>query len=233
MKKLFFISAILFVVTLNSIYAQNDNSWESKVYNVGEFSAIRLEGGFRVFLVQGETCQVKVKSPDNDVFSNIRINNNNSELLIKINQSIFDYSRVSLYITFRDLQKLEIDGGVNLKTNGFLDLDDFYAEIEGGANIELNMKAKSIKIVGEGGFLFEIKGVTDLLDVAISGAGHVSAGEMKSKDVKFSIRGFGTGNVNVINTLDAQIQGVGMLKYKGNPKVNQYIDGLGSVKPLD
>ena len=233
MKKIFSVAAILILFAIQAADAQNDINWESKIYNVGEFNSIRLEGGFRVFLFQGETNEVKIKSPDNDVYSNIRVTNENKELLIKINQTIFDYSRVNLYITFRDLQKLEIDGGVNLKTNGYLDLTDFYADIEGGANVELRMKAKSVIIHGEGGFLFDIKGVTDLLDVSISGAGHVSAGNMKSKDVKFRIQGFGTGNVDAINTLDARIEGAGILKYKGNPKVNQYIDGLGSVKPLN
>jgi len=233
MKKIFFITVLLAVFGLPAAYAQTDSNWESKVYNVGDFTTIRLEGGFRVFLIQGDKCEVKVKSPDNDVFSNLKVQNTGGDLFIKVNQSIFDYSRVALYITFEQLQQLEIDGGVNLKTNGFLDVNDFFADIQGGANIELNMKAKMVKILGEGGFLFEIKGVTDILDVAISGAGHVSAGDMKAKDVKFRVQGFGTGTVDATNSLDARIEGVGMIKYKGAPKVNQYIDGLGSVKPLN
>ena len=233
MKRVFIFTALLFVFGVFSVGAQNDADWESKVYNSGEYNAIRLEGGFRVYLIQGDHYEVKVKSPDINVFDKIIIRNSGQRLSVKVNQSIFDYSRVNLYFTFKDLNELEIEGGVSLKTNGYLDLNDFYTRIKGGANIDLNMKAQMVKIVGEGGFLFEIKGVTDLLDVAISGAGHVSAAEMKSNDVKFAIYGFGTGSVHPIKTLDAHIEGVGMIKYKGTPKVTQSIDGLGSVKPLN
>jgi hypothetical protein len=54
----------------------------------------------------------------------------------------FQYRRVSLYITFKTLEKLYIEGGVNMKTNGYLDLNDFDVHIEGGANVDLNMKAE-------------------------------------------------------------------------------------------
>ncbi len=233
MSRLFIFTALLFVFGVSSVGAQNDLNWESKVYNLGDYNAIRLEGGFRVYLIQGDHFEVKVKSPDKDVFDKINIRNSAQQLSIKVNQSIFDYSRVNLYFTFKNLRELDIEGGVNLKTNGYLDLVDFYTRIKGGANIELNMKAQTVKIVGEGGFLFEIKGVTDLLDVAISGAGHVSASEMKSNDVKFAIYGFGTGSVHPIKTLNAHVEGVGMIKYKGSPQIQQSIDGLGSVKPLN
>lgn len=233
MSRLFIFTALLFVFGVSLVGAQNDLNWESKVYNLGDYNAIRLEGGFRVYLIQGDHFEVKVKSPDKDVFDKINIRNSAQQLSIKVNQSIFDYSRVNLYFTFKNLRELDIEGGVNLKTNGYLDLVDFYTRIKGGANVELNMKAQTVKIVGEGGFLFEIKGVTDLLDVAISGAGHVSASEMKSNDVKFAIYGFGTGSVHPIKTLNAHVEGVGMIKYKGSPQIQQSIDGLGSVKPLN
>jgi hypothetical protein len=76
-----------------------------------------------------------------------------------------------------------------------------------------------------------LKGVAEKLEVTIKGAGHVSANELKTKDVSFVVAGFGTGSVYATKTLYAKIEGVGKLRYKGDPKIDQYIDGLGSVKP--
>ncbi len=231
MKRKSFISTLLVVIISISVYAQEENGWASKTYDVGEFSQIMLNGGFRVYLIQGTGCSVTVKATNADVFDNIKIKKNQGEVSIQMDASFFKYRRVSLYITFKTLEKLKIEGGVNLKTNGYLDLNNFDVHIEGGANVDLNMKAENVKVYGEGGFLFELKGVADKLDVTVKGAGHVSASELKTKDVSFVVTGFGTGSVYATHTLYAKIEGVGKLRYKGDPKVDQYIDGLGSVKP--
>jgi hypothetical protein len=231
MKRNSGLSALFILIFSVSVLAQDEKDWASKTYNIGDFSEVILDGAFKVNLVQGDDCNVVVKSTYDDVFDNIKIKRFGNEVSITMDASLFELRRVSLYITSKTFEKLKIEGGVNLKTNGYLDLQNLSVNIEGGANVELNMKAKNVEVYGEGGFLFELKGVADKLDVTIKGAGHVSASELKTKDVSFIVAGFGTGSVYATNTLNARIEGVGKLRYKGDPKVNQYIDGLGSVKP--
>lgn len=233
MKLISIFSILLLLGLTPPAQSQTEDNWDHKDFEVGEFTAVRLDGSFKVYLVQGDQSGIRVKASNNVVFDNIKVRNYNGELEIKLNQSIFEYSRVSLYITFKTLNQLYIEGGVNLKTNGYLDLSDFAVTIEGGANVELKLKAKTVKFRGEGGFLFEMSGVANRLEVSIDGAGHVSAGELKTDDVKFTVRGFGTGNVFATKSLEVKLEGVGMVRYKGDPKVTQYIDGLGSVKPQD
>ena len=231
MKRNIFVTMLVVSIFSMTALAQEEQDWPTKTYEVGEFTQIKLDGGFKVFLIQGDECAVTVKTTNADVFDNIKINNNQKEVFIQMDASFFQYRRVSLYITFKTLEKLKIEGGVNLSTNGFLDLKNFAVHIEGGANLDLDMKAVNVEVYGEGGFLFELKGVAERLNVTIKGAGHVSANELKTKDVSFIVAGFGTGSVYATNTLYAKIEGVGKLRYKGDPKIDQYIDGLGSVKP--
>jgi hypothetical protein len=225
-------SALLLMTISIFVTAQDDDGWKSKSFEMGDFSEIRIEGAFKVYLVQGNDCFVKVKSTGSDVFDKIKINNYQNEVEIKMDQSVFDFSRISLYITFKTLEKLDIEGGVVLKTNGYLDLNNFAVNVSGGANVDLYMKADKVNIYGEGGFLFDLKGVANSLIIKINGAGHVNAAELKSKEVSFTTIGFGTGSVYATQNLNAKIEGVGKLRYKGNPKVMQYIDGLGAVKPF-
>lgn len=231
MKRNSILSALFILFFSVSVFAQDEKDWASKTYNIGDFSEVILDGAFKVYLIQGDNCNVVVKATYDDVFDNIKIKRFGNEVSIKMDASLFELRRVSLYITSKTFEKLKIEGGVNLKTNGYLDLQNLSVNIEGGANVELNMKAKNVEVYGEGGFLFELKGVAEKLDVTIKGAGHVSASELKTKDVSFAVAGFGTGSVYATNTLNARIEGVGKLRYKGDPKVIQYIDGLGSVKP--
>lgn len=221
--------SLMFLSSCASPVPPNEEDWESKTYNIGEFTKIYMEGGYKVYLIQGNENSVKVKASDDDVFDYIQIKNYGDELTIDLEPDHFDFDRIVLYITFKNLEKLRIEGGVKLETKGYLDLDDFEMYVAGGAKIELNMKAKDVEIVGEGGVLFELDGVARSLDIKISGAGHVDAEELKTKDVNFKIEGVGTGSVYATETLFAKIEGVGRVKYHGDPKVTKSIDGLGSV----
>ena len=212
-----------------SVYAQNDEDWVSETYETGHFTRINLEGGFKVFLVQGEVCELTVRATDNDIFDEMEVKNYQGTLEVEVDRKPFDFDRVNLYITFKTLQDLKIKGGIKLKTRGYLDLNDLRVKVEGGAKIELELKAEDVDIISEGGVLFEIQGVAESLNVAVSGAGHVDAEELKAKNVNFRIEGVGTGNVYATETLDAKIEGVGKVKYRGNPKVNRSIDAIGSV----
>jgi len=229
MNRTILFSLVMFVFTI-PVVAQNDSDWETKDYNMGEFSKVYLEGSYKVFLIQDKGCGMTVKTTDEDVFDDIIVRNDGGELKVKMDREWYNYDRINLYIRFSDLEKLKIEGGANVKTNGYLDLKDIFVHVEGGAKVELDLKADDVKINGEGGVLFELDGVAANLEVNISGAGHVDANDLKAKDVRFKIEGFGTGSVYATETLDANIQGVGKVRYKGDPRVTQYIDGLGSVK---
>ncbi len=211
------------------VFAQNDEDWNSKEYKLEEFSEVYLEGGFRVHLIQGNEHKIVVKAPDSDVFDYLQVKQWGDELRIDIEPDHLVFDRIALYITFEDLSKLYIEGGVKLRTHGYLDLNDLNVYVGGGAKIDLSMKADDVKIVGEGGVLFELKGVAQSLDVKLSGAGHVDAKELKANDVDVKIEGVGTSSVYATETLNAKIEGVGKVRYKGNPQVTKNIEGLGSV----
>jgi hypothetical protein len=224
----FFFVFILILGASNASYGQ-DEDWESKTYELNNFRDIYLKGGYKVYLIQGNENSLTVKASDDDVFDYLKIKNDRSSLGLEIDRKYFNFDRVNLYITFKNIERIEIEGGVRLKTKGYLDLNDIYVSVEGGAKIELDMKARNVEITGEGGVLFELDGVADRLKVHLSGAGHVDASELKTKDVTFRVEGVGTGAVYATETLHAKIEGVGKLKYRGNPEVTKDIEGLGSV----
>jgi hypothetical protein len=229
MKKLFllFLSICAFSIVL---MAQDDNDWDTKAFDIGFFDEIYLQGGYKVFLSQDDACGLEIKARDNEVFDYLKIKNEQGRLVVDVERRYFNYDRISLYISFVELQKMKVEGGLNLKTKGYLDLDDFSLKVEGGAKIEMDLKADDVQISSEGGVLVELNGVAESLNVKISGAGHIDAEEFKSKDVTIGIEGVGTSSVYATEALYAKIEGVGKVKYRGNPRVTKDIDGLGTVK---
>lgn len=224
---LLFTLSILIAVNLS---AQDDDDWDSRQYDIDNFSSIYMEGGYKVFLSQGDACTLTVKTTDDDVLDNLTVENWGDELRMVMERDFINYERIRLYITFKNLEEIKAQGGLNLRTDGYLDLKDLFVHVEGGAKIDLEMKAEDIEIIGEGGVLIKLNGVAEKLDVKLSGAGHVDAEELRVNDARFAIEGVGTGSVHAVKTLYAKIEGVGKVRYSGNPKVTRDIEGLGSVK---
>lgn len=229
MKLFAYLTIFILVSATASATPFQDEGWESKTWELDEFSEIHLEGGYRVYLIQGDKNSLTARTSDKEVFDYLNVRNDQESLKLKIDREHFNFDRISLYITFRNLEKIHIEGGVRLKTKGYLDLNDLVVSVEGGAKIEMNVKAKNIAVISEGGVLFELDGIADRLDVKVSGAGHINAGELKTKDVNFRVEGLGTGSVYATETLAARIEGVGKIKYRGNPQVTKSIEGVGSI----
>ena len=234
MKRIRFFSLAIVVVFLAGVLqakpaVNSSNILESKTYEIGDFSELLLEGAFKVHLIQGDKTMLEVQASDPVAFDYLNVTNRNGRLHIHVDREPFDFSRVSLFITFKTLERLEIEGGIKLKSRGYLNLNDLFVGLEGGAKIELQAKAKDITIESEGGVMFELDGVAESLNVKVSGAGHIDAGELECKDVSFKIEGVGTGRVFATETLYAKINGVGKIRYLGDPEVREDIEGLGSV----
>lgn len=201
---------------------------DTRTYNVQPFTKIYLEGAYKVILEQGPQPGLQIKT-DEDNFQFIDVQSDAESLSLKITKKHFDFDELILYVTFKDLEKLVIEGGISLETKGYVDLKDFYLHVEGGANIEMNLKANKVKVIGEGGVKFEFDGIADELDVSISGAGHIDAIDLKTKRCEIKIEGVAAGSVYATETLDATISGVGKIRYKGDPQIYKKIEGIGLV----
>jgi len=222
-----------FVLFFNIFFAQVAKGQEdnrlSRTYETGDFTELFLEGAFGVELIQGNSNSLEVRVGDDKIFDYLNITNEMGILHLHVDRKPFDFSRITLYVTFESLSRLRIFGGIKLNTKGFLDLNDVDMLLEGGARVNLQLTANRIRIENRGGVLCEVSGIANVLDVRLTGAGHVNAGDLKTEEVNFRIEGVGTGKVFATQTLRADIKGAGKIKYKGNPQVFQSIEGLGAV----
>jgi hypothetical protein len=219
----------LFAMPVMPVQETWDDS-DTRTYNVQPFTKIYLEGAFKVILEQGAQSGLRIKT-DEDNFRYIDVQSDTQTLSLKITKKHFDFDELILYITFKDLEKLDIEGGVKLETKGYVDLKDFNLHVEGGATIEMNMKARKVNVTGEGGVKFEFDGIADELDAKVSGAGYLDAIDLKTRICDIRIEGVGAGSVYATEKLDAAISGFGKIRYKGDPQVFKKIEGVGVVSP--
>ena len=224
---LFFINSVFFTIVASG----QENGRESRIFETGRFNRLFLEGAFGVELIQGKKPSVEMHVSDPKAFDYLKVTNKDGMLHLHVDRKPFDFSRITLYITFDELTWLRVFGSIRVATRGYLDLKNLEMVLEGGARVKLQAKAHGISIENKGGVLVELLGVTDVLNMYLAGTGHINAGEMRARDVDFRIDGVGTGKVYATRRLNATIKGAGKISYLGEPKVTESIDGLGSVKP--
>lgn len=228
-SNLSFLMLVVFSLSFSLKSNSQNNNYFTRTYDIGEFSELFLEGAFGVELIQGSTGTLEVRAADERAFDYLEVTSRRNLLHLHVDRKPFDFSKVTLLVTFESLERLRILGGIKLETRGFLDLDNLEMLLEGGAKVNLQLKAGHVGIDNRGGVLCEISGVAESLNVRLAGAGHVNAGELKTDDVTFRIEGVGTGVVYAEKTLDATIKGAGKIRYRGNPDVTENIEGLGAV----
>ena len=123
---------------------------------------------------------------------------------------------VMTYEVKNNILQIGFKQGVTVKTN---------KEIRADIVIPV---ASYVAVTGAGDF--HLQGDDqDLLDIYITGAGKVSAFDMKVDDCTIRISGSGNCEVNVVNNLFVQVSGVGDIFYKGSPTITSDISGVGNI----
>jgi len=223
--------ATTLIISMASCSPSEPKNWddmETKSFDIADFKYIHLEGGFKVVLQQSEKQGLRIKA-DEDDFKYIDVEVRDSVLDIEIKDKHFTLDQIILFIDFKQLEKMNIEGGVKLETQGYVNLKNFLMKIEGGAKIEMDIKAEKLDVIGEGGVSFDLEGVCDVLTTKISGAGYFDGEDMKSKRVNITIEGVGGASVYATDYLDASISGIGKITYKGDPEVHKNVGGLGFI----
>lgn len=128
------------------------------------------------------------------------------------------------------LKELDLDGYYKLHFKNYkqarLDLD-LYGAIDG----EVSVENTHLDLDLEGAVNLKLMGSSPHLEVDIEGAGKLDAQDLEANYAKVDIDGAGKAVVNVIDQLDAKVEGVGVIEYVSEPRtLNKQIEGIGSIK---
>jgi len=106
--------------------------------------------------------------------------------------------------------------------------------VSGSGRIKLDAviaNAADFSISGSG--KIEASGTASSVKASISGSGKVLAADLETGDCEIKLSGSGNVEINVKNTLDANISGSGSVSYKGNPShVNSNASGSGHLRKM-
>jgi hypothetical protein len=205
----------------------------------GTFEAISIEyPGAEIFILQGEEETVQIEADDNllpqlstEVLSGkLIVKNVETDWSVSVNPS----TPVKITITAKDLKEIELPTPVgNLEVNG-LQAGTLRLVLNGGAQVKLNgIDVDLLDALLSGAGDIQVSGTADEVKLILNGLGNFNAADLESNKATVELSGMGDATVRVQEELSATITGAGSIQYYGNPRVEQNVNGAGSVKPAE
>jgi hypothetical protein len=203
--------------------------------NITPFKNLDIRGGVDVVVVQGEIKPVEIKGDEN-LFAYIEVIQEGDKLIIgeKDHFNLDPTDKMEIRVTAPAYQSISLSGAGNIrgetKISGSEELE---VSLSGAGNI--NMEVDVPKIIGNvsGVGSLYLRGQTKDAVLDMSGAGSAHCFDLMAENTRVDVSGVGSAEVFASVKIDAQVSGVGSVRYKGNATdVNQHVSGVGSVNKV-
>lgn len=198
---------------------------------VSGFTGIDVSGGFSVEITQGSNEGVKLEADEN-LLDNIKTEVRNGVLHIYNDKSLSTNKGMKAYVTVKELNKIDISGGVKVVGNSTFKTNIMTLDMSGGSKVTLAIEAKQIKADMSGASKVELTGKTDELRMEMSGASNVDASELAAKDVRIGASGASKVKVHADKTLHIDASGASSVYYKGTPSITSETSAAARISRL-
>lgn len=233
------ISAVYFLFLFPAVIAfagceyisgvQGNGKVKSEERSVDSFDQISVGGAFDVYLTQGNTESLRVEADEN-LLPLIETNVSNGRLEIRSRQNIGEAKKLSVYVTFRELNQIEASGACEIKNEGQLNLGTLSLNGSGASEIDLTLQADKIEGEYSGASEVELQGVADVCDFQLSGASELDSPELTVRLMTIDLSGASEAEVQVTESLKVDASGASSVVYTGDPAVDQHTSGASSVR---
>jgi Putative auto-transporter adhesin, head GIN domain len=176
---------------------------------VGPFSNIDAGGAFHIEWSGGPPSAAV--TADENLQQYIEVTTENNVLRLRTRRSIHFSHSLKVTITSASLEAAELNGACQLVAHQIKG-SRFYLETNGAAKVTVD-------------------GAVDELIANMTGASHLSADSLQTKNAQISVTGAGKALIAVSDSLKVSITGAGKVEYIGNPThVEREIAGAGAIR---
>ena len=203
----------------------------SRPIQTEDFASVNVSGAYRVIYRQDRDVSVIVKMQEN-LFDILDISVRNGTLYVDSARSFntSDANRPRLYISAPTNEGISFDGAVDATEWDPVYAQRFFIGARGAGSLIIPLEVELLDIDVEGGVSLELLGNVGAANILVEGAANISAGNLQIRNTRIELHGAGTVNIAVSGFLDVEINGVGHVRYTGDPVVTQRISGLGTVQ---
>ncbi len=225
---------LIFTFTSSCTYAWKGIKGNGNVVKqerkISSFDGIEVGGAFKVYLTQGNTEELVVEADEN-LLDVIETEVRGSMLKISTSEDIRDSKALNIYITFKNIEELDVSGACEMTSENKFKLGDLDLDCSGASDVMLKLTATTIEMDCSGASGMDLYGSAETLSIEISGASHIDASDLEVKNCDAEVSGASSAKVFVTAELSAEVSGAGSLKYTGDPIIKSHeVSGAGSMR---
>jgi hypothetical protein len=213
----------------NLIGVQGNGNVKSEERSVDSFDQISVGGAFDVYLTQGDTESLRVEADEN-LLPLIETTVRNGRLVIRSRENIGEAKELNVYVTFRELNKIETSGACEIKNEGQLNFNNLVLKGSGASEIDLSLRAEKLEGEYSGASEVDLEGSAEVCEFKLSGASELDAEGLVVQQMKIDLSGASEAEVQVTQNLKVHASGASSVVYTGNPAIDQHTSGASSVR---
>ena len=189
----------------------------SEERQISSFRGLDVSGGFEVILTQGQKQSLVLEADDNlmrEIITEVR----GGELNIYVRGSVSPVTKMKAYLTFVQLEDIDISGAVKLFSEQKLSFDRLSIDGSGASKIDFSADMQSLKGDFSGASTITLSGNLNDLSIECSGASKLYLSDLLASTAKLELSGASYAEVNVSEKLRVDASGASYVRYKGDPK---------------
>ena len=210
----------------------------TEVRELEEFHSVDLRSFGRVVLMGGSQQKVEVEAEE-DLLPRVRTEVQGGVLVVGLRWWLGallrmpELNEVQVRVTVPMLRSVKLSGAGQVRSEGALSAEDLELQLSGAGRLALEVKARRVETRLSGAGAVELSGTAAEMEIRLSGAGAVRADRLETRRVRIRASGAGECRVQAAETLEAEVSGAGSVRYRGNPRIESRITGVGRLAPLE
>ncbi|MFO7718886.1 MAG: head GIN domain-containing protein [Gillisia sp.] len=200
---------------------------------VSNYDKVALVGSMDVELISGKEGALKVEAESNlQEYITTEVSDGVLKISVKKGVSISPSGNrgIKLIVPFEEIEGVSITGSGDIRNSDQIKAKSFETRVTGSGNLKLNLNVKDLNSVVTGSGNTELKGSAENFSCTVTGSGDFDAFNLRTFKAEVVVSGSGDVEITATEELKARVSGSGDIKFKGNPKKEDFkTTGSGSI----
>ena len=211
---------------------KGDGDVTKETRSVSSFDILENDGLVNITLIHADIESVIVEADRNLLPVIItKVKDNTLFISTKEGAEIEKSTKLNVYVSFRDLKKLELNSVGNLSSQNQLKLNNLEIENNSVGNIDLNLDCNKLNIESNSVGNTVLTGKVNDFKIELNSVGNLKAFDFVAQTLNIESNAVGNAEVNSQKEISISQNGMGNITYKGDAIVKKLDrSGLGNVR---